>query len=62
MANNDKTVHHIHVEIPMELWRDFKRIVPESGITSLIVKRLLQAYVNAVQDEKTTIEIAKLII
>ena len=60
--STNKTVHHIHVEIPIELWRDFKRIVPESGVTSLIIKRLLQSYVNAVQDEKTTIEVAKLII
>ncbi len=67
MANPDykviaDDVHHLHVEVPMVLWDEFKRIVPEQGVTSLIIRRLLQSYVTAVKDAKDTIEVRKLVI
>lgn len=60
--SDKKTIHPLHVEIPIDLWREYKKVVPESGITSLIIKRLLQSYVNAVKGDKTIIEITKLIL
>ncbi len=59
---NTDEVHHLHVEVPNALWEEFKRIVPEQGVTSLIIRRLLQSYVNAVKDAKDTIEVRKLVI
>ena len=67
MANPDYRndvgeVHHLHVEVPKALWDDFKKIVPEAGVTSIIIRRLLQSYVSAVKDAKDTIEVRKLVI
>ena len=54
--------HHLHVEIPQELWDEFKNVVPESGVTSLIIKRLLKAYVEAAKNARDTIDLRKLVI
>jgi len=54
--------HHLHVEIPHDLWVAFKEVVPESGVTSLIVKRLLKAYVEAAKNARDTIDLKKLIL
>ena len=67
MVNPDYTydvgkVHHLHVEVPLALWEEFRRIVPELGVTSIIIRRLLQSYVTAVKDAKDTIEVRKLVI
>ncbi len=57
-----KYTHHLHVEVPMKLWSDFKEVVPEMGITSIIIKRLMQAYVEAAKDARSTIDLKKLIL
>jgi hypothetical protein len=58
--SGNKEVHCIHIEVPIELWKEFKKIVPESGVTSIIIRRLLRDYVNAIRIGHSTIEVTKL--
>lgn len=59
---NSKEVHPIHIAVPIELWIAFKKIVPESGVTSIIIRRLLRDYVNAINNGRSTIEVTKIVV
>jgi len=54
--------HNLHIEIPRELWEEFKRVVPETGVTSIILRRLMKAYIAQAKDASASIDFKKLIL
>jgi len=57
-----KEFHQLHVAIPLDLWEEFKEVVPEYGVTSVIVKRLIRSYINTAKNNQTTIDMKSLIL
>lgn len=49
--NNEEDIKYkqIHFDIPMDLFQEFKIIIPEKGMTSLILRQLVRKYINDVK-------------
>ncbi len=37
----------LHINIPMEMYNDLMLILPERGMVTFIIRRLLKAYIDA---------------
>jgi len=58
----DKSIHHLHVEVPDDLWNELQEVIPEKGMKGIIVRRLLRAYITAVKEARTAIDMRGLIL
>lgn len=49
--NNEEDIKYkqIHFDIPMDLFHEFKIIIPEKGMTSLILRQLVRKYINDIK-------------
>ena len=57
-----RDVHSLHIEIPMHIWERFKKVAPEYGVTSIVVRRLIKAYIEAVEKADGAIDVKKITI
>ena len=58
--NKERDVHSLHIEIPSHIWERFKCITPEKGVKSIIIRRLIKAYVEAVEKSQGAIDVSKI--
>ncbi len=57
---NERDVHNLHIEIPSHIWERFKQIAPEKGVKSIIIRRLIKAYIEAVEKAQGAIDVNKI--
>ena len=39
-------IHHVHVRVPIELWRRFRKAFPEQGDVARIVSLAMEMYLD----------------
>ena len=44
-------IHHLHIEIPQEMYHEIKEILPEKGQVTFVIKQLLKNYIRDVKQK-----------
>jgi len=50
MSEQEKYTKQIHVWVSEDLYNDLKSILPEKGMLSIVVRRLLRGYLKQMKD------------
>lgn len=48
-------IKQLHIDISVEMWEELKKILPDKGLVSALVRRMLQKYIEDVKAGKTNV-------
>jgi hypothetical protein len=48
-------IKQLHIDIPVEMWEELKRILPDKGLLSALIRRMLSKYIEDVNAGRTNI-------